>query len=50
MDGQTFVIRPPYPLNIGTVESDKSEIKRVYEVGREEGKKILPGLVEYLKD
>lgn len=49
-DGQTFVIRPPYPLNIGTVESDKSEIKRVYEVGREEGKKILPGLVEYLKD
>lgn len=50
IDGQTFVIRPPYPLNIGTVESDKSEIKRVYEVGREEGKKILPGLVEYLKD
>ena len=49
-DGQTFVIRLPYPLNIGTVESDKSEIKRVYEVGREEGKKILPGLVEYLKD
>lgn len=49
-NGETFVIRPPYPLNIGTVESDKSEIKRVYEVGREEGKKILPGLVEYLKD
>lgn len=49
-NGETFVIRPPYPLNIGTVESDKDEIKRVYEVGCEEGKKILPGLVEYLKD
>lgn len=49
-NGETFVIRPPYPLNIGTVESDKDEIKCVYEVGCEEGKKILPGLVEYLKD
>ena len=49
-NGETFVIGPPYSLNIGTVESDKDEIKRVYEVGCEEGKKILPGLVGYLKD
>ena len=49
-NGETFVIRPPYPLNIGTVESDKDEIKRVYEIGRKEAKKVLPELVGYLKD
>ena len=49
-NGETFVIGPPYPLNIGTVESDKDEIKRVYEIGRKEAKKVLPELVGYLKD
>lgn len=50
INGETFVIGPPYPLNIGTVESDKDEIKRVYEIGRKEAKKVLPELVGYLKD
>lgn len=49
-NGETFVIGPPYPLNIGTVESDKDEIKRVYEIGRKEAEKVLPELVGYLKD
>lgn len=39
-NGQCFAIRPPYPLNIGTVESNKSEIKRVYEIGRKRQKKF----------
>ncbi|QQP28078.1 patatin-like phospholipase family protein [Lactobacillus ultunensis] len=46
--GKTFIIRPPFPLKIGTLEQDKNEIKRVYQVGREEGKKILPALKDYL--
>lgn len=47
--GNAFIIRPPYPLKIGTLEQDKSEIRRVYEIGRSEAEKILPSLVEYLK-
>ncbi|MDN5956007.1 MAG: patatin family protein [Lactobacillus sp.] len=48
--GETFVIRPPEALNIGTLEQDKNEIKRVYQVGRQEAEKILPGLVSYLNE
>lgn len=48
--GNTFIIRPPYPLEIGTVEQNKEEIKRVYEIGRKKAEEILPDLVEYLKD
>lgn len=47
-DGQTFVIRPPYPLEIGTVEQNKDEIKRVYEIGRKKAEEVLPDLVKYL--
>lgn len=46
--GKCFVIRPPYALEIGTVEKDKDEIRRVYEIGRKEAERILPNLVEYL--
>lgn len=48
--GNAFIIRPPYPLEIGTVEQNKEEIKRVYEIGRKKAEEILPDLVEYLKD
>lgn len=48
--GNAFIIRPPYPLEIGTVEQNKEEIKRVYETGRKKAEEILPDLVEYLKD
>lgn len=47
--GKTFVIRPPFALNIGTVEKDKKEIQRVYDIGRQEAEQVLPDLVEYLK-
>jgi predicted patatin/cPLA2 family phospholipase len=48
--GDAFIIRPPYPLEIGTLEQDKDEIRRVYEIGRTEAEKILPELVKYLND
>lgn len=47
-DGETFVIRPPFALNIGTLEDDKDELKRVYQVGYREAEKALPNLVAYL--
>lgn len=46
--GETFVIRPPYALNIGTLEQDKEQLKRVYNIGRNEAEKNLAALVEYL--
>lgn len=46
--GKAFVIRPPFSLEIGTLETDKKEIQRVYEVGRVEAEKVLPSLREYL--
>ena len=45
---QAFIIRPPFPLEIGTLETDKKEMRRVYEVGRVEAEKVLPALREYL--
>lgn len=48
--GKILVIRPPYALDIGTLETDKDELKRVYKIGRKEAIRILPTLVEYLKN
>lgn len=48
-NGQVFVIRPPYPLDIGTIETSKSELRRVYEIGRDEAEKDLSALKAYLE-
>ena len=48
--GKCFTIRPPYPLKIGTMESDKKELTRVYQIGRDEARKSLSNLVNYLKE
>ena len=32
--GQAFVIRPPIPLEIGAMERDPDQLRRVYETGR----------------
>ncbi|GAA3631959.1 patatin family protein [Lactobacillus hamsteri] len=48
--GKIFVIRPPYSLDIGTMESDKNELRRVYNIGREEMEKQLPSLKRFLKE
>lgn len=46
--GHVFVIRPPFSLNIGTIEDNHEKIKQVYEVGRQEMEKQLPRLKEFL--
>lgn len=46
--GTAFVIRPPYALNIGTLEKDKTQLKRVYNIGRKEAEKQLAALTEYI--
>ena len=32
--GHAFVIRPPIPLEIGSMERDPAQLRRVYETGR----------------
>ena len=32
--GKAFVIRPPIPLEIGSMERDPVQLRRVYETGR----------------
>ena len=39
--GEILVIRPMEPLNINPMEKKKSELKRVYRLGRREAKKLL---------
>lgn len=44
-----FIIEPPYEVGIGPVCHDRSELKRVYNMGREEGKKRLEALKEWME-
>ena len=46
--GQVFVIRPEKALEIGSVEHDKKELLRVYELGRKAGRDNLERLKEFL--
>lgn len=46
--GEAFLIYPPEPLNIGSMETEESEIKRVYELGRKVALEQLPKLKEFL--
>lgn len=46
--GQVFAIRPPEPLNIGTMEKDPDELKRVYEIGRQTMFEHLSELKDYV--
>ena len=47
--GNIFVIRPPKPLNIGSVCHDPEELKRVYYMGRFEAVKQLKALKEFMQ-
>ena len=47
-NGEAFVIRPPQDLQIGKVEKDPEELKRVYQIGREEALRVLPAMKEFL--
>lgn len=48
--GTAFVIRPPEALNIGSLEKDENEIKRVYELGRSEALKALDDIKKFLNN
>lgn len=47
--GNAFVIRPPENLNIGAVEHNSDELKRVYEIGRKTGEEKLEAMKEFLE-
>lgn len=49
-EGKIIVIRPPYALEIGTLETNKDELKRVYKVGRVQALKQLADIKRYLAD
>lgn len=46
--GKAFVIQPPESLNIGSMEHDPNELKRVYQIGRRTAENQLEKLREYL--
>ena len=47
--GSAFVLRPPAPLNIGALEKDPAEIKRVYETGRALATEKLQEILDFFK-
>ena len=50
VQGKMLVIRPPYPLDIGTMEKDPKELKRVYNIGVKEAQNCLKAVQSYLKE
>ena len=46
--GESIVIRPPEPLNIGRTEKNADELERVYQVGRSEGMARLDEVRSFL--
>nr|MCR4851638.1 patatin family protein [Lachnospiraceae bacterium] len=48
-EGRIFAIRPSAPLGISRTESDPNELKRVYDMGREEATKRLDDMLAFLK-
>ncbi|MBE6125250.1 MAG: patatin family protein [Erysipelotrichaceae bacterium] len=48
--GKAFIIRPAESLNIGRVEKDPEELRRVYEIGRQTALKQLDAIREFLTE
>ena len=48
-EGKVFVIRPPRDLGISRTESNPDELKRVYDMGREEALKRLDDMNRFLE-
>lgn len=46
--GKVFVIRPDEPLNIGRMEKDVENVKRVYETGYADAIKQMEALKKWL--
>ena len=49
-EDKLFVIQPPAPLKIGTIEKDPHQMKKVYEIGVCEGEHQLAALQTYLNN
>lgn len=47
--GNTFVIAPKEPLPIGRIEMDPEKMKRVYSMGRDACRELLPELKSFLE-
>ena len=47
-EGNTFVIRPSEPLNIGAREKDERELERVYQIGRKDALKKVGEVKSFL--
>lgn len=50
VQGKILVIGPPYPLEIGTMEKDTQELRRVYQIGVKEARKNLQAIKTYLSE
>lgn len=46
--GEILVIRPPEPLNIGSMTNDPAELERVYQIGRSTAEKRVEEVKAYL--
>lgn len=46
--GKALVLRPPIPLEIGKVEHDADELRRVYDTGRAVAEIQLDRIVDFL--
>ena len=46
--GQSLVIRPPQPLQIGHTEKDPNELERVYQIGIHEAENRLEDIRSFL--
>ena len=48
--GQAYVIRPPIPLEIGSMERDPAQLRRVYETGRAVAENQIDKIEAFLND
>lgn len=46
--GRFFVVAPKKPITIDRLESDKGKLKALYQLGRNDGRKLISPLMEYL--
>jgi predicted patatin/cPLA2 family phospholipase len=47
-DGKAFIIRPVQPVAVSRMENNTIKLDEAYQVAREEGRRILPALIDWL--
>lgn len=48
--GDTLLIYPPHPLDIGRIEQNEEAIRRVYQTGRDTAEKLLPDIKAFMRE